>query len=71
VEELVKVYFATVILINVLDHLIDGLIFSFKAKGLHCSAEFFRVNGAAAIGVKEIESYGSLGKDARDFSSET
>jgi hypothetical protein len=47
--------------------LIDGLIFGLKAKGLHCSAEFFRVNGAAAIGVKEIESYGSLEKECEGF----
>merc|ERR1719261_48382 len=46
----------TAIVVDVRDHLLDFLLFGFEAECTHGHLELFGINGAGAIGIKEIES---------------
>lgn len=56
IEKLIKVDAAIAILVDVGNHLIDGLILGFEAQRLHGCFQFLWVNRSRAICVEEIES---------------
>ena len=55
IEELLEIDVVVLIFVEVSNHLVDGLVLSLEAKGLHGGAELTGVDGTTAVGIEKIE----------------
>ena len=60
VEELLEVDGAVVVLVDVADHLVDGLVLGLEAERLHRRLELLGVDRAGAIRVEKVEGLADL-----------
>jgi len=60
VQELLEVNGARAVLVDVADHLVDGLVLGLEAERLHGSLQLLGVNRAGAIRVEEVERLADL-----------
>lgn len=57
VQELLEVNVARFVLVQVGDHLVDGLVLGLEAQALHGRAELLGVDGAGTVSVEKVEGF--------------
>jgi hypothetical protein len=60
VQEFLKVDASALVLVDVRDHLEDGLVLGLKAQALHSCLELLGVNRARAVGIEQVERLADL-----------
>ena len=54
-SHLLKINFSASILVNVPDHLVNGLVLGLETQTLHGSLELLGVDGPTSVGIEEVE----------------